>query len=152
MASILTEIESIEKFIIQKSIFGEVTFQIQYTGVVDNTNTIRIKFIKGDSKVETAQHNHLTRLYEITYYGEDELDCAEKMNQLQRAFLDAYKVVIKDSDDRYVTINSFAISQPFKTQGNMFWVIGMLDVSSREMKEQPTYELINHVHITYKEN
>ena len=152
MASILTELESIEKFIIQKSIFGEVTFQIQYTGVVDNTNTIRIKFIKGDSKVETAQHNHLTRLYEITYFGEDELDCAEKMNQLQRAFLDAYKVIIKDSDDRYMTIDSFAISQTFKTQGNMFGVIGMLDVSTREMKEQPTYELINHIHVSYKEN
>lgn len=152
MSSILTEIESIEKFIIQKSIFGDVSFQIQYTGTVENTNTIRIKFVRGDSKVETAQHNHLTRLYQITYYGEDELHCAEKLNQLQRALLDAYKVVLKDSDNKYMTINSFSLTEPFRTEGNMFGIIGMLDVSTREMKEQPTYELINHIHIDYKQN
>lgn len=151
MSSITLELESIENFINLKSIFGNVNFQMQYTDVVNDV-TIRIKFVKGDSKVETAQHNHLTRLYQITYFGEDELDCAEKMSQLQRAFLDAYKVIIKDSDDRYMTINSFSLSETFKTQGNMFGIIGMLNISIREMKEQPTYEKINHVHVKYERN
>lgn len=145
MASIKTEIESIYEYI--KRVFPTEKAHFQKVPSEHKANEISIRYLTGESTNETGYHYRLDHDFQIIYFSKTELECITKLSELERCLNDVTVIPIKDSD-RYMRVDSFGNSQPFKTESGVYSIIGILSVHTREARPQEVVQKVAHVGIT----
>lgn len=132
MADIIGEINTIGDLLAD---VGVTRFYKQDWPKVYVANTIGIRW-QGDTSVsETGYHYRIERIYQVVYWGNSEVVCLQKIPLLQKALQQHIKAKLRDSDD-YMTLGSFAISPPFKTDTDgVYAVSGVLPVTVRVARE-----------------
>jgi hypothetical protein len=94
------------------------------------------------------------RDYQVVYFGSNVADVLSKIDDISHAVMNNQIVIpIKDSL-RYIRVESFNFSQPFKTEGGLDSVIGVLQTQVREARDQEQFEKITKVNVAtgYDEN
>jgi hypothetical protein len=145
--SLINDIESVEAFV--KSVHAASTTYKQTVPRTQTANMFVIRF-QGDSReLETAAHYRIDREYQIVYFGADETDVLAKMDALSKALYQRKLIGIKDSL-RYIRVESFSFSQPFKTENALYACIGVLSTEVREARDQATYTKIMQVNARFE--
>ncbi|MEH6943720.1 hypothetical protein [Bacillus sp. JJ722] len=68
------------------------------------------------------------------------------MTKVEQTMNNSHQIPINGTA-RYLRIESFSLSKPFKTETQgVHAIIGMLEVSLRVLRPQPTYEKIENVY------
>ncbi|WP_019241512.1 MULTISPECIES: hypothetical protein [Bacillus] len=148
MADIKNEIESVREFL--HAIFPTVSFKLQNIPEQYAKNTLTIDFVTSKSATETNASYRLDHTIQLVYFSDSSLDCITKMAQIEHKINDEQLIQIRGTS-RYLRIGSFSWSKPFKTDTTgVFAVIGMLEVSLREMRTQEVYEKIQAVNTDLK--
>lgn len=143
MASIINEVESVAAFV--SPVFTSAKVSYQNVPVEPAANDLVVRYLSSDNTTETGYHYRLNRDYQIIYFAQNEFACLQKFEALERHINDALVIPLKNSD-RYLRLESFSFSQPFKTEaGTVAAIIGVLSVHLREARTQTTSEKINNV-------
>jgi hypothetical protein len=143
VASIVNEVESISAFI-EPLLTGEVVYY-QQMPIEPKANDLSIRYIDGGSETETAYHYRLDRNYQIVYFADKEIDCMQGITKLEQKFNNEIVIPLKNST-RYLRVDSFSFSRPFKTEGGkVFAIMGLLSVNLREARSQKPVSKINYV-------
>lgn len=98
---------------------------------------------------ETRFHFRIDREYQLVYYGTDAADTLAKMDALSTALYKTELIPIKDSL-RYLRVESFSISAPFRTDNELDAIIAVLAVTVREARDQETYDKIARVYTRFQ--
>jgi hypothetical protein len=146
--SIVTDIESIEQYV--QPLFPSTTIYLQYIPSQPTARSLSIRFQNGGTETETLYHMARNREYQIVYFGASNIDVLTKMDALDRKLNNDLLIPIKDSL-RYLRVESFSLSQPFKTENGIDAMIGVLSVTVREARDQQQYEKIMNVYGRYDE-
>jgi hypothetical protein len=146
--SIVTEIESIEQYV--APLFPSTTIYLQYIPLQPTARSLSIRFQNGGTETETLYHMARNREYQIVYFGASNIDVLAKMDALDRKLNNDLLIPIKDSL-RYLRVESFSLSQPFKTENSIDAMIGVLSVTVREARDQAQYEKIMNIYGRYDE-
>jgi hypothetical protein len=146
--SIVTDLESIEQYI--QPLFPATTIHLQYIPPQPTARSLSIRFQIGNTETETLYHMARNREYQIVYFGTSNIDVLAKMDALDRKLNNDLLIPIKDSL-RYLRVESFSLSQPFKTENGIDAMIGVLSVTVREARDQQQYEKIMNVYGRYDE-
>jgi hypothetical protein len=146
--SIVTDIESIEQYV--QPLFPTTTIYLQFVPSQPTANSLSIRFQIGNTETETAYHMARNREYQIVYFGASNIDVLAKMDALDRKLNNDLLIPIKDSL-RYLRVESFSLTQPFKTENGIDAMIGVLSVTVREARDQQQYEKIMNVYGRYDE-
>jgi hypothetical protein len=147
VSSIVTDIESIEQYV--APLFPTATIYLQYVPPQPTANSLSIRFQGADTSTETAYHMARHREYQLVYFGASNVDVLTKMDTLDRKLNNDLVIPIKDST-RYLRVESFSLSQPFKTENGIDAIIGVLAVTVREARGQQEYEKIMNVSARYE--
>jgi hypothetical protein len=145
LASIINEIESIAEFI--EPLFSSSSVHFQQVPVEPEANTLVVRYLTGTNETETGYHYRLDRDYQVIYFAQNEFACLQKFEQLERHINNVIAIPLKDSD-RYLRLESFSFSQPFKTEsGKVSAILGVLSVNLREPRNVQDYsDKIENVH------
>lgn len=137
MADIIGEINTIGDLLAS---MGVTRFYKQEFPKVYVANTIGIRW-QGDSDEGFTQAAYeIDRTYQIVYFGSNEIDCLNKAKAIRAKISDTIKVKLRGSDD-YMTLESFNMSPPFKTDTDgVYAVSGVLRVTVREAYTQQTWQ------------
>jgi hypothetical protein len=147
VSSIVTDIESIEQYV--APLFPTATIYLQYVPPQPTANSLSIRFQGADTGTETAFHMARHREYQLVYFGTSNIDVLTKMDALDRKLNNDLVIPIKDST-RYLRVESFSLSQPFKTENGIDAIIGVLAVTVREARDQEQFEKIMNVYARYE--
>jgi hypothetical protein len=147
VSSIVTDIESIEQYM--ALLFPTATIYLQYVPSQPTANSLSIRFQGADTGTETAYHIARHREYQLVYFGTSNVDVLTKMDALDRKLNNDLVIPIKDSL-RYMRVESFSLSQPFKTENGIDAIIGVLAVTVREARDQEQFEKIMNVYARYE--
>lgn len=148
MASIVNEIETLAEYI--EPLFVGASVHYQQIPIDPKPNTIVVRYLLTDNESETGYHYRLDRHFQIVYYAQNDFACLQKYEQLERIINDKLAIQLKGSD-RYLRLDSFSFSQPFKTEGGQTAIIGILQAHVREPRTQPTALKIQQVNATINE-
>ena len=132
MADIIAEINTIGDLLAPVDVtrFYKQSLPTKYVA-----NTIAIRWQHDTDSSETAAHYVTDRLYQIMYFGTSEVDCIRKVPQIKALLNQNIKVKIRDTND-YITLVSFNMSQPFKTETDgVYATVGVLATQTRTMRE-----------------
>ncbi|NOU98482.1 hypothetical protein [Paenibacillus planticolens] len=150
--TLTNDIKSIDAFIAQKFPTATTSHK-QTTPSAHVANSFVTRFQNTISTTETAVSWRTEREYQIVYYGAKSADTLAAMDALSETFYTA-KVIAKDGDSRFIRVESFAYSAPFKAaDSDMYVCIGILRAVTREMRSMATYESANkimHVNVRLK--
>jgi hypothetical protein len=147
VSSIVTDLESIEQYV--TPLFPAAAIYLQYVPPQPTANSLSIRFQGADTGTETAYHMARRREYQLVYFGASNIDVLTKMDELDRKLNNDLVIPIKDST-RYLRVESFSLSQPFKTENGVDAIIGVLAVTVREARDQQEYEKIMNVSARYE--
>jgi hypothetical protein len=147
VSSIVTDIESIEQYV--APLFPAATIYLQHVPTQPTTNSLSIRFQSASTETETAYHMARYREYQLVYFGTSNVDVLTKMDALDRQLNNDLLIPIKDST-RYLRVESFSLSQPFKTENGIDAMIGVLSVTVREARDQQQYEKIMNVYARHE--
>ncbi|WP_102271304.1 hypothetical protein [Cytobacillus massiliigabonensis] len=144
MASVINEIESLAEFI--EPLFAGASVHYQQIPVEPKVNSLILRYLSSNNATETNYHYRIDREYQIVYFAQNEFACLQKFEQLERKLNDVLVIPLKNSD-RYLRLEFFSFSQPFKTEsGTVTAILGILRVSLREPRTQNPYNKIGQVH------
>jgi hypothetical protein len=147
LSSIVTDLESIEQYV--APLFPAATVYLQYVPAEPTTNSLSIRLQSADTETETLYHMARHREYQLVYFGTSNVDVITKMDALDRQLNNDLLIPIKDST-RYLRVESFSLSQPFKTENGIDAIIGVLAVTVREARDQQQYEKIMNVYARHE--
>lgn len=147
MSSIVTDLESIEQYV--APLFPTATIYLQHVPAQPTTNSLSIRLQGASTETETAYHMARHREYQLVYFGTSNVDVLTKMDALDRKLNNDLLIPIKDSL-RYIRVESFSLSQPFKTENGIDVIIGVLAVTVREARDQQQYEKIMNVYARHE--
>ncbi|WP_114494891.1 phage tail terminator family protein [Fontibacillus phaseoli] len=139
--ALIDDIVAIESFI--KAQFPDATTTKQTVPTAPTHNSFVIRFLNDDRETETRYHFRIDREYQIVYFASKAEQVLPKMDALARAFYEA------DVIGR-VRVESFAFSQPAKTESGMYVSIGILETSAREARTQTQYPKMNKVTVNQR--
>ncbi|MFY2158066.1 hypothetical protein ACOSZF_20870 [Cytobacillus firmus] len=145
MASIMNEIESLSAFI--EPLFPGADVNFLDVPVEPKEHELVLNYLTSSNANETGYHYRLDRTYQVIYFAEKKSLCLQKFEVLERAVNNTLVIPLKDSD-RFLRLESFSFSQPFKTESGRMAIIGVLTAHLREARTQVTYEKINTVDTT----
>jgi hypothetical protein len=146
MASIINEVESVGAFV--APVFPGAKVWYQNVPIEPVANELVVRYLSSDNTTETGYHYRLNRDYQIVYFAQNEFACLQKFEALERRINDTLVIPLKNSE-RYLRLESFSFSQPFKTEaGTVTAILGVLSVHVREARTQETSEKINNVNST----
>ena len=132
MADIIAEINTIGDLL---GGVGASRFYKQNLPATYVANTIGIRWQGDNSESETGFHYRVDRLYQVIYFGSNEVNCLGLATKLTAALAQNTKAKIRDSSG-FITLGSFALSAPFKTETDgVYAIIGILPVSVRVPRE-----------------
>lgn len=130
-------------------LFSSATIYLQYVPAQPTANSLSIRLQSASTETETAYHMARQREYQFVYFGTSNVDVITKMDALDRKLNNDLLIPIKDSL-RYMRVESFSLSQPFKTENGVDAIIGVLSVTVREARDQQQYEKIMNVYARYE--
>jgi hypothetical protein len=139
--------QSIVDFI--KRLFPAVTVIKQNTPTTPAPNTFVVRLLSSDTGSETLYHMRRDREYQIVFYGANASDVLTKLDELQRKCMNDLLIPINGSL-RYIRVEGFSFSMPFKTESGIDVAIGVLQTEVREARDQATYEKIMNVYARYE--
>jgi hypothetical protein len=149
--ALINDIVSIDTYIAQKFPTAATFRQTAPLKAAPNTFVIRLQ--NNVSATETSTSWRAEREYQIVYYGAKVADTLAAMDALSTA-LYSDKVIAKDGDVRYIRVESFVYSMPFKAADSDNYVcIGVLRAVTRAMRSMADYEAtdkIMHVNVRYQ--
>ncbi|MEH7521688.1 hypothetical protein V7149_00175 [Bacillus sp. JJ1503] len=148
MASIVNEIETLAEFI--EPLFAGASVHYQQVPIEPKANTLVVRYLMSGNETETGYHYRIDRDFQIVYYAQNDFACMQKFEQLERILNDNLAIPLKGSD-RYLRLDSFNFSQPFKTESGVTAIIGVLKAHVREPRTQPVTQKIQHVTATINE-
>jgi hypothetical protein len=143
LSSIVTDLESIEQYV--APLFPAATIYLQYVPAQPIANSLLIRLQGASTETETAYHMARHREYQFVYFGSSNIDALTKMDALDRKLNNDLLIPINDSS-RYLRVESFSLSQPFKTENGIDTIIGVMSVTVREARVQQQYEKIMNVY------
>jgi hypothetical protein len=147
LSSIVTDLESIEQYV--APLFPATTIYLQHVPAQPTANSLSIRLQGASTETETAYHIARRREYQLVYFGASNVDVLTKMDALDRKLNNDLLIPIKDSS-RYLRVEFFSLSQPFKTENGVDTIIGVLAVTVREARDQEQYEKIMNVSARYE--
>jgi hypothetical protein len=147
VSNIVTDLESIEQYV--APLFPAATIYLQYVPAQPAANSLSIRLQGASTETETAYHMARHREYQFVYFGTSNVDVLTKMDALDRKLNNDLLIPIKDST-RYLRVESFSLSQPFKTENGIDAIIGVLSVTVREARDQQQYEKIMNVYARHE--
>jgi hypothetical protein len=86
------------------------------------------------------------RDYQVVYFGSDSADVLTKMDDFSRKVMNGQIVIPITGSLRYIRVEGFNFSQPFKTEGGVDACLGVLQTQVREARDQATFDKIMHVY------
>ena len=148
MADIIGEINTIGDLLADVGVsrFYKQDLPLKYVA-----NTIGIRW-QGDSDEGFTQAAYaIDRTYQVIYFGNNEVDCLTKSTAIRAKISDTIKVKLRGSDD-YMTLESFNMSAPFKTDTDgVYAVSGALRVTVREAYTQKTWQKMGVINASINE-
>lgn len=150
MADIKNEIDSLADYL-EAKLVGVKCLNHMPAKYIPRQAVIQLQ--SSGNNLETGLHYRLERRFQIVYFGEKEIDCITNMNLLEQQLNNDMVVPLRGATEetRYLRIGSFSLSQPFKTEGGVFAIVGVLNATVREKRPQIQYDKINSVNATVKE-
>lgn len=143
--SLITDITSIEDFV--KSAFPSAATYKQDVPRKPAPNTFVIRFLSDSRELETTKTYRIDREYQVIYIGTDAPDVLTQMDSLSKALYQTKLIPLNDDSLRYIRVESFSISQPFREEtADLYACIGVLSTEIREARDQATYDKIMHVY------
>jgi len=109
-------------------------------------NTIGIRW-QGENDDDTFSQSAygIDRIYQVVYFGSNEIDCITKIQKVRSALKADKKVKLRGIDD-YMTLVSFNFAPPFKTDTDgVYAVSGVLMVKVYEVRPQEAYPKMSEV-------
>ncbi|WP_433943608.1 hypothetical protein [Paenibacillus sp. SN-8-1] len=134
--SVVTDMGAIEAFI--KTQFPAATTGKQVVPKQPPANSFYVRMLDEDRETETRYHYRVDRAYQIVHVASRPDTVLANMDALGRAL---YQTELIGS----IRINSFSVSQPAETDNALYVIIGVLDTSVRESRDQPVWPKINNV-------
>ncbi|WP_010495080.1 hypothetical protein [Paenibacillus elgii] len=142
--TLIDDIVSVEGFV--KAKFPTATTVKQTLPKQPAAGTFVIRFQNDSRESETAFHFRTDRDYQIVYFGARADEVLAKMDALSTTLYQTQVIPRTDGSLRYVRVESFAFSQPFKTENELFACIGVLSAQTRTARDQQTYEKMMNVY------
>ncbi|GIP55249.1 hypothetical protein [Paenibacillus vini] len=139
--ALIEDIVAIEALV--KAKFPDATTTKQTVPTAPVHNSFVIRFLNDDRETETRYHYRIDRDYQIVYFATKPEQVLPKMDALARAFYEA------DTIGR-MRVESFAFSQPAKTEGGIYVSIGILETAVRESRTQPQYPKMNKITVNQR--
>jgi hypothetical protein len=141
--SIVNEVNSVGAFV--KALFPTVDVVKQTVPTAPKANTFVVRVLHDQRSTETLSSMLVERDYQIVYFGSDTIDVLTKMDDLSRKVMNGTIMIPITGSLRYIRVEGFNFSQPFKTEGNVDACLGVLQTQVREARDQATFEKIMKV-------
>ncbi|AZU61072.1 hypothetical protein [Neobacillus mesonae] len=141
------EIESIYEFI--KPVFPSAYAHFQKVPTEPVADELSIRYLLGGSETETSYHYRLDHDYQIIYFAEKEVDCISKLSELEQLINSAIRIPLIGTD-RYMSVERFGATQPFRMESGVTSVICVLTVQVRQARPQATDSKINNVNARFE--
>lgn len=90
-----------------------------------------------------------SRDYQIVYYGSNVEEVLTRMDKFERIVLNNLMIPIASSL-RYIRVEGFSFGTPMKTESGVDVILGVLQTTVREARDQTTYDKIRHVYARYE--
>jgi hypothetical protein len=132
MSNIANEIVALERTV--KEDYPTAKYWRQFIPQTPAPQQFSINFQRNTNETETAAHYRTDREYQLVYFAKDNLDLLSVIDELTEKFGNAIKVKVDET--RWLTIESFSVSQPFKTENDIHTFIAILEVSTRFARPQ----------------
>ncbi|MEW9697945.1 hypothetical protein [Paenibacillus sp. SI8] len=142
--SLINDIQSVELFV--KSVHPTAIIEKQTAPLKPTANTFVIRFLSDSTESETRFHTRTDREYQFLCYGQSAQEVLAKMDMLRKALYQTLLIPIKDSL-RYIRVESFSLSQPLKTDNELFAMVGVLSTQIREARTQEQYDKMTQIHL-----
>lgn len=139
MSAVVSDMVAIEAYI--KALFPTATTGKQDVPAQPPANSFYVRFLTEDRETETRYHFRIDRAYQIVHIAQRPDTVLANMDRLGAAL---YQTELVGD----IRVNAFSVSQPAKTENGLFVIIGVLDTSVRQAREQAQYPKINHVGVT----
>jgi hypothetical protein len=141
--SIVNEINSVAAFV--KSLFPTVDVVKQTVPTAPKPNTFVVRVLHDQRSTDTMSTMLVERDYQVVYFGTDAVDVLTKLDDFSRKAMNDKIVIPIANSLRYIRVEGFNFSQPFKTEGNVDACLGVLQTQVREARDQEQYEKITRV-------
>jgi hypothetical protein len=142
--SVINEVNSVGDFV--KTQFPTVNVVKQNVPTAPVPNTFVVRVLRDQRSTELLYSMLVERDYQFVYFGTDAGDVLTKMDDLSRATMNNQIVIPITGSLRYIRVEGFNFSQPFKTEGGVDAIIGVMQTQVREARDQATFEKIMHVY------
>lgn len=143
--TLVNDLVSVESFV--KATFPTARTEKQTPPKKPSANLFVIRFLNDGRESETAAHFRIDREFQLIYYGSKSEDALTKMDALSKALYQRQVIPINGTL-RYLRVKSFAYSQPFETENDLYACVGILAIERREARDTETYAKIMNVHTT----
>lgn len=123
-----------------KALFPTVTTGKQTIPEQPLPNSFYVRLLNEDRETETRYHFRIDRQYQIVHFTE--------RPDTVLANMDTFGTSVYQSElIGHIRVNSFSTTQPMQTENDLYVIIGVLDTSVRQAREQTQYPKINHVNV-----
>lgn len=137
------ELQSVVDFV--KTMYPTAKIIKQNVPSTPAANTFVIRLLTSDTESETLYHMRRNRDYQVVYYGSNVEDVITKLDAVERKTMNNLVIPITGSL-RYIRVEGFSSSMPFKTESGVDVALGVLQTTVREARDQKTYDKIMHVY------
>lgn len=144
--AIVNELNSVADFV--KTTFPSATVVKQTIPSQPTANLFVVRVLTDRRETETRYHTVVERDYQIVYFGSNVSDVLAKMDDFSRKVMNNNIVISIQGSTRYIRVESFSFSQPFKTENGIDAAVGVLTTQVREARDQSTYTTIAGVNVT----
>ena len=150
MADIIAEINTIGDLITPVAPFTRLYKQDLPKSYV--ANTVGIRWQGDTSESMTGVVYAVDRIYQIIYFGNSEVNCIQHADKIRASLDNAIKTKIRGLDG-YMTLGSFALSAPFKTETDgVYATVGILPVTVYVERPQKQYEKMRVIDATINDD
>lgn len=151
MADIVTEIDTIGDLIEPVASFTRYYKQTLPKTYVANTFAIRWQGDNTPTELSGVVYE-TARPYQVTYFGNSEIDCMQKADAIQTELRKHIKVRLRGLNE-YITFGPFAFSAPYKTDTDgVYAVVGILLVHDYVERPRPKWQKMRRIEAEITEN
>jgi hypothetical protein len=134
--SVISDMVTIEAFI--KTQFPSAITGKQVVPLQPAAGSFYVRMIDEDRTTETRYHYRVDRVYQIVHVTVRPDMVLADMDALGRA-------IYQDELIGHIRVNAYSVSQPALTDNGLYAIIGILDTSVRESRDQTVYPKIDNV-------
>jgi len=135
---VVDDMITIEAFI--KTRFPTAITGKQVVPLKPEPGSFYVRMIDEDRTTETRYHYRVDRVYHLVHVTARPDTLLADMDMLGRA-------IYQDELIGHIRVNAFSVSQPALTDNGLYVIIGILDTSVRESRDQTVYPKINNVNV-----